>query len=339
VGVTQPDLLLLNDGDLSYVKIRFDERSLETVRDSLHTLDDSLARALCWSALWDMTREAQVRAEDFVSIVLRGLPTETDETAVKMLPQYVQLTLDQFAHPSRRDAMRAAWEQGVRSLIDQAEPGSDHQLTFLRSFIGNPGKRIPPTSYGGAARSPEALDFLEGLLDGGGSVDGLDMATDLRWLTLISLAAHGRADRDRVLAERERDNTISGHERAVAALAVIPDAAEKEEAWQHAVFDDVPNETQRSIAYVFDVSGQQDQLTPYLERYLAAADTIWEDKGTQIASTMLEYMFPRALAGPETLRRVEEWLGSSPANPAAKRYVREARDDIVRALKAQAANA
>ncbi len=100
----------------------------------------------------------------------------------------------------------------------------------------------------------------------------------------------------------------------------------------------MPNETQRSIAYVFDVSGQRDQLAPYLEKYLAAADTIWEDKGTQIASTMLEYMFPRSLTGPETLARVEEWLESSTANPAAKRYVREARDDILRALKAQAAD-
>jgi aminopeptidase N len=338
VGVVQPDLLLLNDGDLSYVKIRFDERSLATVRDSLPTLDDSLARALCWAALWDMTREAQVPADDFVTIVLHGLASETDETAVKMLPQYVQLTIDQFAHPSRRDALRERWEQGMRALIDQATPGSDHQLTFMRSFVGNPGKRIPPSSYGGAARSPEALDFLEGLLDGSTSVDGLDMGTDLRWLTLICLAARGRADRDAVLAERERDNTISGHERAVAALAVIPDAAEKETAWQHAVFDDVPNETQRSIAYVFDVSGQRAELTPYLEKYLAAADTIWEDKGTQIASTMLEYMFPRSLTGPEALQRVEEWLASSTANPAAKRYVREARDDIVRALRAQAAD-
>jgi aminopeptidase N len=99
----------------------------------------------------------------------------------------------------------------------------------------------------------------------------------------------------------------------------------------------VSNETQRSIAYVFDASGQAEQLAPYLERYLAAADTVWEDKGTQIASTMLEYMFPRVLTSQETLDRVDAWLASSPANPAAKRYVREARDDVARALAARAA--
>jgi len=340
VGAEQPDLLLLNDGDLSYTKIRFDERSLATVRASLHTLEDSLARALCWGALWDMTRDAQVTAGDFVEIVLRGLGAETDETAAKQLPIYVQLAIEQFANPAKREALRATWETGLRGLMDAAAPGSDHQLTFVKAFAGTAGKRIPPSSYGGAGRSPEAMDLLEGLLEGTVTLEGLTVADDIRWAALTALAANGRADRDRVLAERSRDNTISGWERAAAALAVIPSADSKEAAWHEAaVSDEVSNETQRSIAYVFDASGQEEQLRPYLERYLAAADTIWEDKGTQIASTMLEYMFPRVLTSRETLERVDAWLASSPANPAAKRYVREARDDIARALAAQEADA
>jgi aminopeptidase N len=98
------------------------------------------------------------------------------------------------------------------------------------------------------------------------------------------------------------------------------------------------NETQRSIAYVFDSACQGDLLAPYLERYLTAAETILEDRGTQIASTMLEYMFPRSLTSPETLETVDAWLASSAAGAFAKRYVREARDDVERALAAQAAD-
>ena len=128
VGTTQPDLVLLNDGDLSYAKIRFDERSLATVRESIHRIEDSLARALCWGALWDMTRDAELSAGDFVALVLQGLPDESDETAVKQLPVYVQIAIDQFSHPSKRDALRATWEKGLRDLIEHAEPGSDHQL-------------------------------------------------------------------------------------------------------------------------------------------------------------------------------------------------------------------
>ncbi len=340
VGMAQPDLLLLNDGDLSYAKIRFDERSLATVRESLPTLEDSLARALCWGALWDMTREGQVTAEDFVAIVLTGLGAETDETAAKQLPLYVQVSIDQFATPGKRDALRATWEAGLRALVEAAAPGSDHQLTFVKAFAGSSGKRIPPSSYGGAARSVAGLDFLEGLLDGSTTPDGLTVGNDIRWAALTALAAHGRADEARLLEERERDNTISGWERAAGALAVLPTAEAKARAWHDAVVsDELSNETQRSICYVFDCSGQQDLLAPYLEKYLEAADTIWETKGTQVATTVLEFMFPRALTSQETLDRVESWLETSPANPAAKRYVAEARDDIVRALRAQAADA
>jgi aminopeptidase N len=223
--------------------------------------------------------------------------------------------------------------------VEQAAPGSDKQLTFVRSLSGTAGKRIPPCSYGGAARTDEGLDLVEGLLDGTTQLDGLTVGADLRWNLLTALAARGRADRERVLAELADDNTISGKERAAAALAVIPSTETKAEAWENgAVRDGVPNETQRSIAYVFDTSEQQDVLAPYLEKYLEVAETIWEEKGTQIASTMLEYMFPRSLTSQETLDRVDAWLASSSANPAAKRYVLECRDDLVRALKAQGLN-
>ena len=338
VGVRQPDLLLLNDGDLSYVKIRFDDRSLATVLGSLPKVEDSLARALCWGAVWDMTRDADLSPRAFVDVVLSGLGTETDETAVKMLSLYVQVCLDQFTPPSQRPALRATWEAGVRRHLHDAVPGSGHQLTLLRAFVGSTGKRIPPSSYGGAARSDEALDLVAGLLEGTTHLEGVEMTSDIRWMLLTALAARGRVDRERVLEERGRDQTISGQERAAAALAVLPSAEAKAHAWQSAtVRGDLSNETQRSVAYVFDVSEQSEELAPYLEQYLAVAETAWETLGTQIGSTTLEYMFPRALTGPDALARVEEWLASSTANPAAVRFVREVRDDLVRALAAQRA--
>ncbi len=336
VGEPQPDLVLLNDGDLTYAKIRLDERSLATLTESISTIDDSLARALCWGAAWDMTRDAEMAAEDFVTLVLAGLGDETDETAAKQLPVYVQVAIDQFAHPAKRAALRETWERGLRELLESAAPGSDHQLTFLKVFSGTLGRRIPPSSYGGAARSEDACAFLAGLLDGSVSLDGLEIDQDLRWIILTGLAANGHADRERILAELRADNTISGKERAAGALAAIPSAEAKAQAWRDAVErEDVANETQRSIAYVFDTSEQEEVLAPYLEKYLEVAETIWEDRGVQIASTTLEYLFPRVLTSRETLERVDRWLAESKANPAAKKYVREARADLVRALAAQ----
>ena len=145
---------------------------------------------------------------------------------------------------SRQEHGAATWERGLLGLLEAAEAGSDHQLAFARA-------------YAAAARSDDALDRLEGLLDGSVTLDGLAVDTDLRWTLLKTLAARGRADQDRIGEELARDNTISGQERAAAARAMRPTAAAKDQAWTDAVLrDDVPNETQRNIALAFNVAGQ-----------------------------------------------------------------------------------
>jgi aminopeptidase N len=327
VGQRQPDLLLLNEGDLAYAKIRLDERSLATVVGGLATLDDSLARALCWGAAWDMTRDAEMSATDFVALVLSGIGSETDAFGVSRIPTYAATAATLYSAPENRTALRATWEQGLRKLLDNAEPGSDHQLSFARA-------------YAGAAHSDAALSDLERLLDGSLTFEGLAIDTDLRWTLLKALARNGRADADRIAEELEQDNTISGQEHAAAARAMRPTAEAKAEAWEIAmVRDDVPNETQRSVVLAFQQFGQDDVLSPYVEKYLTAAETMWEEKGTQRASTALEFIFPKQLASQELLDRVDAWLESSTANPAAKRYVREGRADVARALAAQARDA
>jgi aminopeptidase N len=327
VGQRQPDLLLLNEGDLAYAKIRLDERSLATVVGGIATLDDSLARALCWGAAWDMTRDAEMSATDFVGLVLSGIGTETDASGVSRIPSYAAQAANSYSAPENRAALRATWEQGLRRLLDAAEAGSDHQLTFVRA-------------YAHAAHSEQALDDLERLLDGSLTFEGLAVDTDLRWTILTGLARAGRAGEDRIAEELQRDNTISGREHAAAARAARPTPEAKAEAWEIAmVREDVANETQRSVVLAFQCFGQDEVLAPYVEKYLAAADTLWEEKGTHRASTALEYIFPKQLASRELLDRVDAWLETSPANPAAKRYVREGRADVARALAAQARDA
>ena len=326
----QPDLLLLNDGDLAYAKIRLDERSLETRhRRASRRIDDSLARALCWGAAWDMTRDAEMSRERLRRpSCSSGIGSETDAFGVSRIPGYAAQAATLYSAPANRAALaRDAGSRACASCSMTAEPGSDHQLSFARA-------------YAAAAHSDQALTDLEGLLDGSLDIDGLAIDTDLRWTLLTALARNGRADDDRIDDELARDNTISGQEHAAAARALRPTAEAKAEAWEDAmVRDDIANETQRSIVLAFSAYGQDEVLAPYVEKYLAAADTMWEDKGTQRASTALEYIFPKHLASPELLDRLDAWLESSPANPAAKRYVRENRDDIARALRAQAKDA
>ena len=323
VGVRRPDLILLNDGDLSYAKIRLDERSLATVIGGISDFTESLPRALCWGAAWDMTRDAEMAATDFVSLVLGGIATETDLTAVGALLNQAKSAVTLYSAPEHRDALATRWEQGLRELLDSAAPGSDHQLAFVRA-------------YASAARSTEAAAYLVGLLDGSTVPDGLTVDADLRWSVVAGLARLGRFGEADIDAELARDNTISGQQHAGGARAQRPDAAAKAAAWEAAVVrDDVPNETQRSIAASFQVAGQESVLEPYVERYLEMADTVWEAKGTQLATIALIYLFPRAIPSAERLARIDEWLASTSANPAAKRLVSEGRDDMARALRAQ----
>ncbi|HEX6148729.1 ERAP1-like C-terminal domain-containing protein, partial [Nocardioides sp.] len=322
VGIAQPDLLLLNDDDLTYAKIRLDERSLSTAVESLGRLDDSLARALCWGAAWDMTRDAEMRATDFVDLVLRNIASETDAWGLAALPRFAALATNFYSAPANRDAVKDTWEQGLRRLLGEAAPGSDHQLTFARHLAGS-------------ARSSEVLDEIEGLLDGSVTFEGLDVDQDLRWVLVTGLARAGRIGGDRIAAELERDQTISGREHAAAARAAQPTAEAKAAAWRTVLDPDTPNETSRSIVLSFMRPDQQEVLEPYVDAYLEAADTLWDVLGPHKASVAVEYLFPKPLGSPELLTRVDEWLATTDAGPGAKRYVTEGRADVVRALAAQ----
>jgi aminopeptidase N len=323
VGEKQPDLLLLNDRDLTYAKIRLDQRSLETVIKGLRLLDDSLARALCWGAAWDMTRDADMTATDFVTLVLANIGTETDAFGVRAIPNYAAAAINLYSDRAHRDELRATWEAGLRDLLHAAEPGSDQQLTFVRA-------------YARGLVSDEGKAEVSGLLDGSVILDGLEVDADLRWILLIGLAAAGAADEARIQEELDADRTISGQEYAASARASRPTAEAKAAAWADLVDNPhVPNETHRSIAGAFMRHGQEELLAPYVEKYLEAADTIWERLGTHMATNALEDAFPVPMGSPALVERIDRWLDESPANPAAKRYVQEGRADVVRALAAQ----
>ncbi len=274
-----------------------------------------------------MTRDAEMAASDFVALVLANVGTETDSFGVRAIPGYATAAVNLYSAPEHRAALRATWEQGMRDLLHAAEPGSDRQLTFARV-------------YGGAVISDEGKAEVAGLLDGSTTIEGLEIDTDLRWMLLTGLAKAGVADDARIDEELQRDPTISGKEYAAAARASQPTAEAKAAAWSDLVDNpDVPNETHRSIAGAFMRFGQEDVLAEYVEKYLEAADTIWDRLGTHMASSALDSAFPLPMGSPDLVARVDRWLDESPANPAAKRFVQEGRADVIRALAAQARDA
>ncbi|MBZ4014704.1 aminopeptidase N [Streptomyces purpurogeneiscleroticus] len=327
-GAERPDLVLVNDEDLTYCKVRFDERSLATLRGHLGEIADPMARALCWSALWGLTRDGLMPARDYLDIVLRFAGRESDVGVLQTLHAQARTALHHYAAPEWRRLGAQQLAQGALHELRVAEPGSGHQLTWARFFA--------------TVASTEAdLQLLSGLLDGTAKIDGLAVDQELRWAFLEPLASHGVADAQRIDAELARDDTASGKRHHVRCLAARPSAEVKARAWANVVESDaLSNALVEATISGFDQAGQRDLLAPYAPKYFDAIGQVWNERSIEIGMAVVRGLFPALQSSQETLDAADAWLiGHPDAPPALRRLVSEARDDLARALRAQACDA
>ncbi|MGW0787375.1 aminopeptidase N [Streptomyces sp. NPDC002911] len=323
-GAEKPDLVLVNDDDLTYCKVRFDEGSLATLRAHLGDITDPLARALCWSALWNMTRDALLPARDFVALVLAHAGRESDIGVLQVLHAWAQSALVHYATPAWREEGGRALAEGASAELRRAEPGSQHQLTWARFFAA-------------VAESDADFQLLGELLDGSAVIDGLDVDQELRWAFLSPLASHGKADEAAVDAELARDDTASGKRHHVRCLASRPSAAVKAQAWAVVVESDkLSNALVEATIAGFGQPSQRELLAPYTASYFEAIERVWAERSIQIGMDVVKGLFPGLQDDPATLAATDAWLTSHPdAAPALRRLVLEARDDLARALRGQ----
>ncbi|MEL4505871.1 aminopeptidase N [Luteococcus sp. H138] len=334
VGVHRGDLVLLNDRDLTYAKVRLDEKSLSTLVGHVHQMDDPLARAVCWAAAWDMCRDAEMPAADYISLVLQGVASETDPNAVAFLHNQAIAAGVTYTADDQRSASRARLTAGFAGLLKGAEAGSDHQLSFANGIIS-------------AVDSPAGAELLKAWLAGEEVPEGLQIDADMRWRITCALARMGAIGSAEIDAEAERDKTISGAERAAAARASLPDADAKAEAWRLAADDpDVPNGTQEQICRAFWRDSQGELLAPYAEKYLAlcraisGSEGIWKTRGHAASQNALVLLFPSVpVANEAFLGRVDELLAEPGLSAGVRRVLLEQSDAARRALRCQAVGA
>ncbi|WKK21877.1 aminopeptidase N [Streptomyces olivoreticuli] len=327
VGRKRPAVVLLNDDDLSYAKVRLDEESLRVVTAHLGDFTESLPRALCWASAWDMTRDGELATRDYLSLVLSGVTKESDIGVVQSLQRQTKLALDLYAAPDWRATGLATWTEAALGQLRAAEPGSDHQLSWARTFAAT-------------ARTDEQLDLLQALLDGTETIEGLAVDTDLRWTLLGRLAATGRADEKAIAAELERDKTSAGEQHAASARAARPTAEAKAETWASVVESDkLPNAVQEAVIGGFVQPDQRELLAPYSEKYFSVVKGIWDSRSHEIAQQIAVGLYPVLLVSQATLDATDAWLAAAEPNAALRRLVTESRAGVERALKAQAADA
>ncbi|MEV7637135.1 aminopeptidase N [Pseudarthrobacter enclensis] len=327
VGLKQPDLILVNDDDLAYAKVRLDPASLATATAHLKDFKESLPRTLVWNSAWDAARDGETPARQYVELVLSNVAAETDSSVILVQLRQLATTLNFYVAEEHREATTRAAVDRLWDLAQEVAGGSDAQLQFVKSFALLAG-------------SESQLDRVAGLLDGSLTLDGLTVDQDLRWELVASLVAGGRLGQRDIDAELERDNTASGQNAAALAKAAIPTADAKAAAWESIVVKgELSNALQGSAVAGFMRVLDRTLLEPYSEKYFAAVPGIVATRTHALAQQIVVGLYPALLTTQATVDRTDGFLASLPPESAAlRRMMLENRDGVARALRARAAD-
>ena len=332
-GLSRGKLILVNDDDLTYCSMRLDPESLSAALDRIADIAEPLPRTLVWSAAWEMTRDAELRARDFVALVSRGVHAETEVGVAQRLLLQAQTALNSYAEPGWAAAEGwPAFADRLLELARGAEAGSDHQLAFVNALC---------TSVLGGHHLVLLADLL-GHDPADHGLPGLAVDTDLRWRIVTALAAGGRIDTDGVEspfidAELTRDPTAAGRRHAAAASAARPQADVKHRAWREVIEDDtLANITARSIITGFVHPGQSEVLAPYTKQYFDTISAVWERRSSEVAQTVVIGLYPSWDVSTEGLAAADWFLGGLHVPPPLRRLVVEGRAGVERSLKARA---
>lgn len=326
VGRARPALVLLNDDDLTYAKIRLDEQSLATATEHLKSFADSLPRTLVWSAAWDAVRDAETAASDYVQLLLNNVGHEADSSVIMVLLRQLSTALDHYVSREHATELAATSAERLWDLASAAEAGSDAQLQFVRAFAAR-------------SRTAEQLDRVADLRSGAHSLPGLVLDTDLKWALDIALSAGGRMDEQSLAASLAADDTAKGKASWYTAWAAQPVAAIKEEAFALATSGTLSNDQQQAVIAGFSKAHDDSLISGFAERYFALLIPTWETFSHEMAKQIVIGLYPGSVASAAVLEATDAFLQElGDRHQALRRLLVEARADVVRSLAAQEAD-
>ncbi|MEU9123814.1 aminopeptidase N [Streptomyces sp. NPDC048506] len=334
----RPALLLLNDQDLTYAKVRLDPTSWDTALRTLSGLPDPLTRAVVWNAARDMVRDGELPPTAYLDAARAHLPHETDLAIIQGVLAFARTQIaDRYLPADRRHTALATLTALSRDILRRTE-GPDNgtraglRLTAVRAFIDS-------------ATTPEGI---QDWLDDGSVPGGPQLDPELRWRILARLATLGATPldtlRDAIDAELARDPSATGREGAARCRAALPDPAAKQAAWDALFTTDETDEKPALSNYLFTATAtgfwapeHHDLLRPYVARYFTDAPALAAARGPALAEAAGRYAFPATVIEEDTLRLGEACLADSDPTPALRRKLVDQLDDLRRALKVRAA--
>ena len=334
VGLDVPDLVLVNDEDLTYAVVRPDARSLATARTHLADLADPLARSLLWSMLHNLVRDGLLEAEAFVDTVLRQADDTTEAaTLATLLSQALQAATRYAGGGSAAlvarlvgDDQGGAPARGGWGLLRASAPGSDAQLVRARAWLSAAGQA------GLAGEGTAVAGRVRRLLDG--ALSGLELTADLRWRALTALARLDAVTDEELSAQLEADPGALGVTRHLQASSSRPRREAKEAVLARLLEDrTLGNDHVDALVAAFGVDAHRGLTAPLTTRYLAALEGIWSTRSQEIATRLVTGLFPAA-GDADDLRAVRRWLADhEQAPPALRRLVLKSYDDLDRAVR------
>ncbi len=327
VGRARPVMLLVNDGDHTFAKLRLDKHSMRNAIKHYGAIADSLARTLVWMSAWDMTRDGELPTNEWIALVLQAIDTEPEVSVIGTMMRYAKLATDSFGNPLRRPHYYAQLAHAFFDAAHNADPGSEHQLAFVRGLL----------SYATESRH---LDWLAALVEGTQQLEGLTIDVDLRWGMLTRLTTTGHWDASRIEDELARDNTAFGAQSAAFARAAVPTAAAKAAAWQLLTeVADVANSIYQYTAMGMRQPEQLHLLEPYVTRYFVDVEAVWELHEHHMAEDFTLLQFPSLFVEEATVEMATNFLDThANGHVAMLRYVREGRANLLRAMRARQAD-
>ncbi|MFM1864692.1 MAG: aminopeptidase [Actinomycetota bacterium] len=324
IGKKRPDLILINDDDLTYAKIRLDEVSIKTATNHLSKIESSLSRALIWGAMWDMLRDAEVTTKDFLKLVINGINEESDIGVIQQLLLQLRTAIDMYADRSARSSYLETLAENLKSAWEQSEPGSDKQLAFVRAWSH-------------VAQTRNDLNLIENILDKSFKIEGLQVDPDLRWTLLRRLVVTGMADDSKIETELANDPTAMGKEQAAGAKAALPTKQAKENTWNELINNQkLTNSEIHSMLAGFHHVDHLTVLKDFVDLYFNSVSDLWNARTHEIGQSLVTGLFPVTVVEQTVIDKADQFLKNNSDLPTgAKRIIVEQRDSLARALKAQ----
>jgi aminopeptidase N len=323
-GTSRPDLMVINDGDLSYAKVRLDERSWQAVTAGLSTVEDQLTRALLWNTTRDMVRDGELPAAGFLALIETHLPAEPVVSVVEAVLAFGRHEIaDRYVPPDGRPAVIASLAEVCRRILRRTEGesgGEGVRLAAVRGLIQ-------------CSTTADDLAGLRGWLRAERVPGGPDLDPELRWKALLQLSALGEADESEIAAELARDPSATGCQGAARCGAALPDPAAKEHAWRELFTDDaLSNHLLAATAEGFWQPAAPESTAGYVRRYFEEIPAAGE-RGPTVATVLGRVLFPAHAATPGTVRAAEECLNDGDLTAALHRTLTDQLDDLRRAVR------